>query len=81
VSGILINGAGRICIERAGKLAEVPARLVSESALRAAATNVAKSVGRTLDEVHRRLDARLPDGSRVHAVVPPLSRFGTLPWL
>ncbi len=78
VSEILINGPDRVYIERRGKLEEVPARFVSEAALRAAATNIAKSVGRILDEAHPRLDARLPDGSRVHAVIPPLSRLGTV---
>jgi len=78
VSEILINGCERVYIERNGKLEEVAARFVSESALRAAATNIAKSVARVLDEAHPRLDARLPDGSRVHAVIPPLSRIGTV---
>lgn len=78
VSEVLINGHQQIYIERAGKLEEIPARFVSESALRAAAANIAKSVGRILDEMHPRLDARLPDGSRVHSVIPPLSRVGTV---
>jgi len=78
VSEILINGPQQIYIERRGKLEEISARFVSESALRAAAANIAKSVGRMLDEMHPRLDARLPDGSRVHAVIPPLSRVGTV---
>lgn len=78
VSEILVNGPQRIYIERGGKLEEVPAKFVSESALKAAATNIAKSVGRILDDMHPRLDARLPDGSRVHAVIPPLSRVGTV---
>ena len=78
VSEILINGPQQVYIERTGKLEEVPARFVSEPALKAAATNIAKSVGRILDERHPRLDARLPDGSRVHAVIPPLSRLGTV---
>ena len=78
VSEILINGHQQIYIERAGKLESIPARFVSDSALRAAAANIAKSVGRMLDEMHPRLDARLPDGSRVHAVIPPLSRVGTV---
>ena len=77
VSEILINGPDRIYIERNGKLEKTDARFVSEPALRAAATNVAKNVGRLLDESNPRLDARLPDGSRVHAVVPPLARCGT----
>lgn len=78
VSEILVNGSQQIYIERGGKLEEVASRFVSESALRAAAANIAKSVGRILDEMHPQLDARLPDGSRVHAVIPPLSRIGTV---
>ena len=78
VSEILINGSERIYVERNGKLEEIPEKFVSEPALKAAATNIAKSVGRILDEMHPRLDARLPDGSRVHAVIPPLSRVGTV---
>ncbi len=78
VSEILINGAEQIYVERQGKLELTPARFVSEPALKAAATNVAKSVGRLLNEENPRLDARLPDGSRVHAVIPPLSRCGTV---
>ena len=46
--------------------------------LRAAAANIAKSVMRMLDDLHPCLDARLPDGSRVHAVIPPLARVGTV---
>ena len=78
VSEILVNGSERVYVERRGKLEEVPVKFVSEPALKAAATNIAKSVGRLLDEMHPRLDARLPDGSRVHAVIPPLSRVGTV---
>ena len=78
VSEILINGHERVYVERFGKLEELSVRFVSESALRAAATNIARSVGRILDDAHPRLDARLPDGSRVHAVIPPLSRIGTV---
>lgn len=78
VSEVLINGSQQIYIERRGKLEEIQAKFVSESALKAAAANIAKSVGRMLDEMHPRLDARLPDGSRVHAVIPPLSRVGTV---
>ncbi|MFA4943984.1 MAG: CpaF family protein [Lentisphaeria bacterium] len=78
VSEILINGPERIYIERKGKLELTPAKFVSEPALKAAATNVAKSVGRLLNDENPRLDARLPDGSRVHAVIPPLARCGTV---
>ncbi len=78
VSEIMINGPNQIFVERKGKLEATEARFVSEPALRAAATNVAKHVGRMLNEENPRLDARLPDGSRVHAVIPPLSRCGTV---
>lgn len=78
VSEVMINGPNQIYIERKGKLLASEARFVSEPALKAAAVNVAKSVGRLLNEDNPRLDARLPDGSRVHAVIPPLARCGTV---
>jgi pilus assembly protein CpaF len=78
VSEILINGPGQIYIERKGKLTAVPETFATEQALQAALINVARSVGRFFDKDNPRLDARLPDGSRVHAVMPPLSRAGTI---
>ena len=78
VSEILINGPKQIYVEKHGKLEKTDAQFVSEPALRAAASNIAKSVQRILDDNNPRLDARLPDGSRVHAVIPPLSRCGTV---
>ena len=78
VSEILINGPENIYIEKHGKLQKTPARFLSEPALKAAATNIATSVGRLLNDDNPRLDARLPDGSRVHAVIPPLTNCGTV---
>ena len=78
VSEILINGPDRIYIERGGKLQETDAAFASEAQLKAAAVNIAKSVDRLLDDQHPDLDARLPDGSRVHATIPPISRCGTI---
>jgi pilus assembly protein CpaF len=78
VSEILINGPAQIFIERKGKLERAEAKFASEPALKAAAVNIAKSVARMLNEDNPRLDARLPDGSRVHAVIPPLARCGTV---
>ncbi len=78
VSEIMINGSNQVFIELKGKLQLTEARFVSEPALKAAAVNVAKNVGRLLNEENPRLDARLPDGSRVHAVIPPLARCGTV---
>ena len=78
VSEIMINGPKDIYIERGGKVVRTEAVFPSESALLAAANNIAKSVGRVLNDEYPRLDARLPDGSRVHVVIPPLSRCGTV---
>jgi pilus assembly protein CpaF len=78
VAEVLINGPKQIYIERKGKLALVPAKFANDQALQAAVMNVARSVGRFFDKDNPRLDARLPDGSRVHAVMPPLSRIGTI---
>lgn len=78
VSEILINGPNQIYIERGGKLQETSAAFASDAQLKAAAVNIAKSVERQLDEMHPDLDARLPDGSRVHATIPPISRCGTI---
>ncbi|MBP5639441.1 MAG: Flp pilus assembly complex ATPase component TadA [Victivallales bacterium] len=78
VSEILINGPNQVYVEKHGKLEKTDAHFVSEPALRAAASNIAKSVQRILDDNTPRLDARLPDGSRVHAVITPLARCCTV---
>lgn len=77
VSEILINGPETIYVERAGHLELTEARFANEAALLATAVNIARSVGRLLDDANPRLDARLENGSRVHAVIPPLARCGT----
>jgi len=77
VTDILINGPSTIFIERKGKLIKTEAKFEDEGSLLAAARNIAQFVGRPLDEENPTLDARLPDGSRVHVVVPPSARNGT----
>jgi pilus assembly protein CpaF len=77
ITEILINGPDQIFIERAGKLEKTNATFHSEDDLRAAVNSIAQSVGRRIDNDSPRLDARLPDGSRIAAVIPPCSRNGT----
>ncbi|WP_374032111.1 ATPase, T2SS/T4P/T4SS family [Bdellovibrio bacteriovorus] len=77
VSEILINGHKEIFVERKGKLERVSESFPSEDDLRAAVNSIAQSVGRRIDDESPRLDARLPDGSRIAAVIPPMSRKGT----
>ncbi len=75
ISEIMINGPTDVWIEQAGRLYRVDAQF-TEQGLIAAARNLAQYVGRPLNEERPRLDARLPDGSRVHVVLPPIARRG-----
>lgn len=77
VSEVLINGPREIWVERKGKLELVDAHFLDETALQAAVRNIAQSVKRSIDAENPTLDARLPDGSRIHAVLPPSARKGT----
>ncbi len=76
VSEILINGHKQIYIEKKGKLILTDAKFADEEQLMAAVRNVAQFVGRKIDPLHPTLDARLPDGSRIHVVIPPCARRG-----
>lgn len=76
VTEIMVNGHDEIYVERRGQLERTEARFPSEDALLSAVHNVAQYVGREVDEDRPILDARLPDGSRVHAIVPPGARRG-----
>ncbi len=77
VSEVLINGPSEIFIERKGLLEKTSVQFKDEQALQAAVRNIAQFVGRRVDQENPILDARLPDGSRVAAVIPPCSRKGT----
>ncbi len=76
ISEIMINGPEEIWIEKKGKLTKTEARFTEEGLL-AAARNMAQFVGRQLSDERPRLDARLPDGSRIHVVLAPIARRGT----
>jgi len=77
VTEIMVNRYDDIYIERRGKLEHTHARFPSDDALVSAIHNVAQWVGREINQEHPVLDARLPNGSRVHAVLPPCARTGT----
>jgi pilus assembly protein CpaF len=77
VTEIMVNGFDDIYIERQGKLERTAARFPSDDSLLSAIHNVAQWVGREINEEQPVLDARLPNGSRVHAIIPPSARTGT----
>ncbi len=76
VSDILINGAKDIWIEKGGKLTRVATRFRDDAHLMAVIDRIVSRVGRRVDESSPMVDARLPDGSRVNAVIPPLAIDG-----
>ena len=76
ISEIMVNGANRVFIERAGVLQEVPDLTLSEKSLMVAVKNIARRLGDDISEQKPILDSRLPDGSRVAAVIPPCSIHG-----
>jgi pilus assembly protein CpaF len=78
VTEIMVNGARDVWIERGGRLYQTAVRFDDEAHLRRIITKIAGQVGRRVDESSPMLDARLPDGSRVNAVLPPLSLSGSL---
>src|SRR5919199_1170018 len=78
VSEIMVNGPGRIYVERAGRLSAVDAEFADESHLRRVIDRIVSRVGRRVDEASPMVDARLPDGSRVNAVVPPIALDGSM---
>ena len=76
VSEVMINGPNQIYIERKGQLELVPAKFESRESLTAALRNMAQFVGKHVDELRPILEGRLPDGSRVEAVLPPAAPDG-----
>jgi pilus assembly protein CpaF len=76
VSEVLINGPNTIYYERAGRLHLSECQFASAAALTAAARNIGEYVNRSVDGDNHSMDARLPDGSRVHIIVPPSARNG-----
>jgi pilus assembly protein CpaF len=77
VTDILVNGPGPVWVDRGEGVALAGLSIDDEATLRALAQRLATACGRRLDESAPFVDARLPDGTRVHAVLPPLAPQGT----
>ncbi len=76
VSDILVNGPNVIYVERGGKLEQVDARFRDEAHLINTISRIVGRIGRRVDESSPMVDARLADGSRVNAIIPPLALDG-----
>jgi pilus assembly protein CpaF len=88
ISDILVNTYSTVYVERAGKLELTPVRFTDDDHLLRIINRIVSRVGRRVDETSPMVDARLPDGSRVNAIIPPLAidgpvlsirRFGVSP--
>src|SRR6188472_1192115 len=75
---IMVNGCDDIWIERGGRLVKVEGHFTDEAHLRRTIDKIVSRIGRRVDESSPMVDARLPDGSRVNAVIPPLAVDGSL---
>src|SRR5947208_8460042 len=76
ISEIMINHSSQVFIERSGRLEPVPGIELNAKSLQVAVKNIARLLGDDISESKPILDARLPDGSRVAAVIPPCSQGG-----
>ncbi|MGI8742961.1 MAG: CpaF family protein [Bryobacteraceae bacterium] len=76
VSDILVNGFDNVYIERGGKLQETSVRFKDQAHVRMIIDRIVSNIGRRIDDSSPIVDARLEDGSRVCAVIPPLSLIG-----
>ena len=75
---VMVNGPDSIWIERNGKLHKVEGSFTDEAHLRRTIDKIVSRIGRRVDESSPMVDARLPDGSRVNAIIPPLAVDGPL---
>ena len=76
VTEIMVNGPDIVFVERGGKVVEVPSGFVDAAHVRRVIDKIVSQVGRRIDEASPMVDARLPDGSRVNAIIQPLAIEG-----
>ncbi len=76
VTEVMVNASDRIYVERSGKIERVDIAFVDDAHLLRIIDKIVSQVGRRIDEASPMVDARLPDGSRVNAIIPPLSLKG-----
>ncbi len=77
VTDVLVNAPDEVWLDRGGGLARAPVAFADEASVRQLAVRLAARAGRRLDDAAPFVDARLPGGQRLHAVIPPLSVRGT----
>jgi pilus assembly protein CpaF len=77
VTDVLVNGPGEVWVDRGEGLVRVPVRFPDDAAVRRLAQRLAAPTGRRLDDAQPWVDARLPGGVRLHAVLPPVAPGGT----
>jgi pilus assembly protein CpaF len=77
ITEVMVNGPQRIFVELSGKIKRVDAEFTDEAHLRRTIDKIVAAVGRRVDEASPMVDARLRDGSRVNAVIPPIALDGS----
>ncbi len=78
VTDVFVNGPDDVWVDRGGVLEQAPCRFEDDAAIRAAVERIITPLGLRLDHASPIVDARLPDGSRLHAVIPPASPDGPI---
>jgi pilus assembly protein CpaF len=76
VTEVMVNGPKNVYVERRGKIEKVNVAFINDEHVERIIDRIISPIGRHIDETSPRVDARLPDGSRVNAIIPPLSLIG-----